>query len=122
MPVSTQKFTAKNSLVSPFLKLGYRIYGDNPELKLSNGWAGSAGGTFELGKLALLLSYDWEQSPFDGPTSKELYALVSGPLQKGWQWTIFGSNGLSAGAADSTMGVALTHSFSNQRTKVRPRR
>jgi hypothetical protein len=114
--------STKTSVVSPFVKLGYRFYGDTPELNLSDGWVGSAGATSELGNLALLISYVWEESAFNGPTSKELYALVSGPLQKGWQWTIFGSNGLSAGAADFTVGVALTHSFSNQRTKVRPRR
>ncbi len=48
--------------VSPFLKAGYRFYGDSPELELQNGWAGSAGATARVGKVILLGSYDWEQS------------------------------------------------------------
>lgn len=108
--------------VSPFLKLGYRFYGDGPELQLQDGWAASTGATFNLGKLVAVASYDWEESSFGGPSSKELYGLVNGPFARRFRWTLFGSKGLSQGAADTRVGAALTLSFGDGPARIMPRR
>ena len=108
--------------IAPFLKAGYRFYGDSAELELRNGWAASAGATLSLGKLILIGSYDWEESSFGGPTSKELYGLVNGPLAPRFRWTVFGSKGLSQGAADARVGAALTLSFGGETVSKMPRR
>ena len=108
--------------VSPFVKAGYRFYGDSRELELQNGWAASAGATLSVGKLVMIGSYDWEQSSFGGPSSRELYGLVNGPLTPRFRWTLFGSKGLSQGAADTRIGAALTFSFGGKPRRIMPRR
>jgi len=97
--------------VTPFVKAGYRWYGDRADLDLRNGWEGSAGLRAALGKTALVVSYDWSESAYGGPTSKAAYGLISAPLSDHWRWIAFGSKGLSAGAPDTLVGLGVTHSF-----------
>lgn len=97
--------------VSPFLSAGYRIYGDSAELELENGWALSAGATITHGGLTFIGSYDWSASPIGVPEAKEVFAVATGPLAQNWSWTLFGSKGLSEGAADLMFGIGFSRKF-----------
>lgn len=108
---------------SPFLTAGYRTYGDSEDLELEDGWVLSAGSTLTLGKTTLIGSYDWAQSAVGGPASHELFGVAAGELSSNWGWAIFGSKGLSSGAADFSLGLGITRSFGKDLAKtVRPRR
>ena len=97
--------------VSPFLSAGYRFYGDSAELDLENGWAISAGASITHGSLTFIGSYDWASSPIGLPAAEELFGVFSGPLARNWNWTMFGSTGLSEGAADLMFGIGLSRTF-----------
>ena len=97
--------------VSPFLSAGYRFYGDNAELELENGWAFSAGATITHGGLTFIGSYDWSSSPIGLASAEEMFAVASGPLARDWNWTLFGSNGLSEGSADLMFGIGISRTF-----------
>jgi hypothetical protein len=97
--------------VSPFVSAGYRFYGDSAELELENGWALSAGATITHAGLTFIGSYDWTSSPIGLPVARELFGVVSGPLARNWNWTMFGSTGLSEGAAELMFGIGLSRTF-----------
>lgn len=100
---------------APFLSLGHRFYGDAEDLELSNGWAASAGTALTLSGLTFIASYDWSSSPIGLPDAQEVFAVVSGPAGRGWNWTLYGSKGLSAGSADLMLGLGITRSFEASR-------
>ncbi len=109
--------------ISPFLTAGYRTYGDSRDLELRDGWALSAGSTLTLGKTTLIGSYDWVQSAVDGPASHELYGIAAGEISPKWGWTVFGSKGLSSGAADFMLGLGITRTFGKAPAKaISPKR
>ncbi len=95
--------------VAPFVSADYRVYGDSADLELENGWAVSAGATLTYLGITFIGSYDWSQSPFELAPAKEIFAVASGALRQNWNWTLYGSKGLNAGAADKLFGLALTH-------------
>lgn len=101
--------------VAPFLSVGHHFYGDSSELELENGWAVSAGATLTFGKVTLIGSYDWSQSPVGLTSAKEIFVVASGPFGNDWSWTIYGSKGLSEGAADKMVGFAITRRFGSSR-------
>lgn len=97
--------------VAPFVMMGYRFYGDSNELELENGWAASAGATLSYWGATFIASYDWSQSPLGLAAAHELFAVASGPLTENWNWSVYGSKGLSDGAADKMIGLGITRSF-----------
>ncbi|MDP8914862.1 MAG: hypothetical protein M3N39_14985 [Pseudomonadota bacterium] len=99
--------------LSPFLSAGYRFYGDSADLELENGWAVSAGATLTFGKVTMIGSYDWSQSPIGLTSAEEIFAVASGPFGSHWSWTIYGSKGLNEGAADKMVGFGITRRFSS---------
>jgi hypothetical protein len=103
--------------ISPFLSAGYRFYGDSEDLELENGWLMSAGATLTRGKVTMIGSYDWSQSPV-GLTSKEIFAVASGPFGNGWNWTLYGSKGLNEGAAGKMFGFGVTRRFGSSRAST----
>ena len=96
---------------APFVSGGYRFYGDAADLDLENGWVASAGTSITRGRLTLIGSYDWSQSPVGLPGAHELFAVASGPLVPSWTWSLYGSKGLSDGAVDLMFGFALSRTF-----------
>jgi hypothetical protein len=97
--------------LTPFASAAYRAYGDSIDLELENGWTLSAGSSLSVGTTALILSYDWSQSAVGGPASQELFAVAAGRLTPRLGWTLYGSKGLSSGAADFLLGAGVTRSF-----------
>jgi hypothetical protein len=107
--------------LTPFVAVGYRTYGDSSELELTNGWSLSAGSSLAVGSTGLILSYEWSESAVGGPASQEVLAVAAGALNRRVGWTIFGSKGLSSGAADFMLGAGVTRSF-GRGPAARPRR
>jgi hypothetical protein len=101
--------------VSPFVSAGYRFYGDDPDFELENGWVASAGASLTHGRLTLIASYDWSQSPIGLPDAHEIFFVASGPLAARWNWSLFGSKGLNDGAADVMVGMGLMRSLSRKK-------
>ena len=93
--------------LSPFAAIGYRFYGDTPDLPLDDGWTTSVGASATVAKTTLILSYDWSQSPVGLADGHELFAILSGRLAQQWHWTLFASHGLSEGAADRMLGFGI---------------
>lgn len=94
--------------VTPHVSAGYRIHGDMPGLRLKNGWSTAAGATVALGSLTLMASYERSHALTAGPAPRELFGLASYPVTPAWNWSVYGSKGLTAGSADLMIGTALT--------------
>lgn len=113
------EFSTDVGPVSPFVSAGYRIYGDSPLLPLVDGWAASLGATVTAGKVTLIGSYDWAESPLRLGATHELFAVASGPMGGRWGWLAYGSKGLSQSASDLFVGFGLTRSFGGGEAPLR---
>jgi len=99
---------------TPFVSATYRSFGDPSGWRLKDGFATSAGLTYQFSnKLVYQLSYDYAQrtSAFI-PDSQAIAASVSAPVPSSQiRVTAFVSKGLSNGAADFAGGLALSVSL-----------
>lgn len=96
--------------VTPFVSAGYRFVGKPEGLDLNDAWFGSAGASVVAGRRSVLLaSYDYRQarSPLI-KDSQELFGAFSTPLSSSLNFTLYGSKGLSDGAADYGVGAMIT--------------
>ena len=105
------EFAKQVGSFAPFVSGGYRVYGDAADFDLRNGWVASAGTSISHGRMTLIASYDWSQSPVYLPDAHELFAVASGPLLPSWTWSLYGSKGFSDGAADVMVGLGVSRSF-----------
>ena len=105
------EFSRDVGAYSPFLSIGYRIYGDSGDFKLEDGWAASAGSSLTMGRTTFVASYDWSQSAVGTVDSHELFAIAAGPLARRWGWNVYASKGLGSGAADYMFGAGLIRTF-----------
>lgn len=106
---------------SPSLTVGYRVFGDLDFFPLKDGWSLSAGTGLTLGKLFFSASYDWSEAAAGGPDPHEAFLLAGGPIARGWNWNLFASKGLSAGAPDYGLGAGVTRGFGRKPARLTPR-
>ncbi|WP_313808672.1 transporter [Sphingobium sp.] len=95
--------------ITPFANLGYRMPGDPSGFNLHNGWTASGGASMMLGKSALIASYDYREATSDlARDSRELFGAFSTPVVKKLTFTLYGTAGLSKGAADYGVGSMIS--------------
>jgi hypothetical protein len=95
--------------VTPFLQGGYRVMGDPDGIDLNNILFGSAGASVSVGRSVVLASYDYRQATSDlVEDSQEVFGAFSTPVSERLNFTIYGSAGLSEGAADIGAGAMIT--------------
>lgn len=95
--------------VTPFVSAGYRFVGKPEGLDLNNAWFGSAGASVVAGKSVFLASYDYREARSAlTEDSQEVFGAVSTPLSSSLNFTLYGSKGLSDGAADYGVGAMIT--------------
>lgn len=94
---------------TPFVGVGYRIPGRPQGADLRNTWSLSAGTSLAVGKSILIASYDYREasSPLVSD-SHELFGAFSTPLSSRLTLTLYGSGGLSQGAAAYGVGSSLS--------------
>jgi hypothetical protein len=94
---------------TPFISVGYRIPGQPRGTDLRNSWSTSVGTSVLLGKTVLIGSYDYRQASSALATdSHELFGAVSRPVSQRLTLTVYGSAGLTQGAADYGVGTSLS--------------
>ena len=99
-------------IVTPFANVGYRMPGDPSGFDLHNGWTASGGVSVMLGKSALIGSYDYRESTSDfARDSQELFGAFSTPVAEKLIFTLYGTGGLSKGAADYGVGSMISVKF-----------
>jgi len=99
-------------IVTPFANVGYRMPGDPSGFDLHNGWTASGGASVMLGKSALIASYDYRESTSDlARDSQELFGAFSTPVAEKLIFTLYGTGGLSKGAADYGIGSMVSVKF-----------
>lgn len=95
--------------VTPFASVGYRLPGDPAGFDLKNSLFASAGFSVAAGKSVFIASYDYRESPSAlVRDSHELFGAVSLPVASKIDLTLYGSGGLSKGAADYGVGAMIT--------------
>ncbi|MEM9880949.1 MAG: transporter [Pseudomonadota bacterium] len=109
------------STITPFVTLGYRIFGDPTftddlgdfTVDLENGFTTSAGLTLPIGdSTALTFAYDYLQKSVDTADNiHELYGAITAPLNDVWGITAYGVAGLTDASADVALGVSLRYRF-----------
>lgn len=93
------------SPISLFASVGYRVLGKPAGLALHNAWTASAGASVALGRSVLIASYDYRESTSAlSRDSHEVFGAFNTPVSKALSVTLYGTGGLSKGAAD--YGVA----------------
>lgn len=100
--------------VTPIASVGYRVFGDPRGWDVRDGVATSIGASIALPAGAVVLvSYDFSErtSRFIRP-SHALVAGASAPIGRSLRLTAFASGGLSSGAADVSVGAAITFALS----------
>ncbi|KEQ52460.1 transporter [Sphingobium chlorophenolicum] len=98
--------------ITPFANVGYRMPGDPSGLDLHNAWTASGGASVMLGKSALIASYDYRESTSDfARDSQELFGAFSSPVAEKLIFTLYGTAGLSQGAADYGIGSMVSVRF-----------
>ncbi|WP_156678132.1 hypothetical protein [Sphingomonas profundi] len=99
---------------APFASVTYRVFGDPAAINLRNGFAASTGTSFSLGERAIgLVSYHYARAATRlVRDSHELFAGASTKLPGSEvRATVFGTGGLSKGAAAASGGVSLALEF-----------
>ncbi|WP_150292220.1 transporter [Sphingobium estronivorans] len=99
-------------IVTPFANVGYRMPGDPSGFTLHNAWQASGGASVVLGKSVLIASYDYRESSSDfARDSREIFGAFSTPLTDRLIFTLYGTGGLSKGAADYGIGSLMSVKF-----------
>lgn len=99
-------------IFTPFANVGYRMPGDPSGFDLHNGWTASGGASMMLGKSALIASYDYREATSDlARDSEELFGAFSTPIAERLIFTLYGTGGLSTGAADYGVGSMVSVKF-----------
>jgi hypothetical protein len=94
---------------APYLTLGYRFFGDLPNINLKNGPTASIGTTKQFGRLVAILSYDYSRATTSAvEDGHEIFGALSGPLFGDLNWTGYAIAGLSSGSPDFGLGLLLT--------------
>jgi hypothetical protein len=94
---------------APYIRLGYRFFGDLPNIDLNNGMAASVGTTKQLGRIVAIVSYDYSRATTAAvEDAHELFGALSGPLTGSLNWTGYGIVGLSTGSPDFGLGLLLS--------------
>jgi hypothetical protein len=94
---------------APYIRIGYRFFGDLPAVNLKNGITTSVGTTKQFGRIVAIVSYDYSQATTAAvEDAHELFAALSGPLIKNINWTGYGVAGLSTGSPNFGLGLLLT--------------
>jgi hypothetical protein len=94
---------------APYVRIGYRFFGDLPGVNLKNGITTSVGTTKQFGRIVAIVSYDYSQATTAAvEDAHELFAALSGPLIKNINWTGYGVAGLSTGSPNFGLGLLLT--------------
>jgi hypothetical protein len=97
--------------VTPFASVGYQHVGDANGFRLRDGWTASAGTMVTAGRNFFMLSYETSHAIVPGAPARSIFALAGHPVGGGWSVSLYGSKGLSAGAANLTTGIGLTRAF-----------
>lgn len=98
--------------VTPFVNVGYRMPGDPAGIDLHNAWYGSAGASLTLGRSVVIVSYDYREATSDlARDSEEIFAAFSTPVAERLNLTVYGSAGLTKGAADFGIGTMIAVRF-----------
>lgn len=98
--------------VTPYASVGYRMPGDPDGFDLHNAWNASAGASVALGRSVLIASYDYRESTSNlSQDSEEIFGAVSTPVSDRFNFTLYGTGGLSDGAPDYGLGAMITAKF-----------
>ena len=94
---------------APYVRIGYRFFGDLPTIDLKNGATASIGTTKQLGRIVAIVSYDYSRATTSAvEDAHELFGALSGPLAGPLNWTGYGIVGMSTGSPDFGLGLLLT--------------
>jgi hypothetical protein len=94
---------------APYLRLGYRFFGDLPGINIMNGPTVSLGTTKQIGRIVAIVSYDYSSATTSAvEDAHEVFAALSGPLSGALNWTGYGTVGLSTGSPNFGLGLLLT--------------
>jgi hypothetical protein len=94
---------------APYLRLGYRFFGDLPSINIRNGPSASVGTTKQIGRIVAIVSYDYSRATTPAvEDAHEVFAALSGPLSGALNWTGYGIVGLSAGSPNFGLGLLLS--------------
>jgi hypothetical protein len=95
--------------VTPFVSVGYRMLGDPVGVDLDDTLSVSAGASVSTGRSVVLISYDYRRATTAlTDDSQEIFGAFSTPLSDKFNFTLYGSGGLSDGAPDFGAGAMLT--------------
>jgi hypothetical protein len=109
----TADFSKTFGNLIPFLTLGYRMPGDPTTIDLNNTFSASAGMSVAMGESVAILSYDYREATSDlAEESQDVFGAYSAPLGERFNWTIYGSAGLTKGSPDFAAGLMLTFNLS----------
>jgi hypothetical protein len=103
------EFSYPSDTWAPYIRLGYRFFGDLPNIDIKNGMAASVGTTKQFGRIVAIVSYDYSRATTSAvEDAHELFGALSGPLTRSLNWTGYGIVGLSTGSPDFGLGVLLS--------------
>lgn len=99
----------KLGAITPFASLGYRSFGDTSAWRVRDGFSGSVGLGASLSEGAIAVSYEMAESTSDFVgDAHELVAVYDRSIGGRVRLALFGTIGLSDGAADGGGGVRVS--------------
>jgi hypothetical protein len=100
-------------VINAFGSIGYRLYGDPPDLDLHNVFYGSVGGSYRVSsETSVGLAYDFRPSITPtGSRVSEVTAFVSQRLSRDLKLQAYGLTGFSDGSPDFGIGVMFNYSY-----------